>query len=401
MRPVAGPAWTDRAPATARRSSSSWSGSAAVEQQEPDRLAGGQPRRARAAPAWTPRSTCRSACPADVLRRFDIVGFDPRGVGRSSPVKCIPTPTWTPAGYDPDPGSRAAVRRLPGRSTAEAAAGCGGQVRRQTAALRHRAGGPGHGRGPAPPSATTSSPTGLLVRHPARRDLRPAVPQRGPGAGARRRGGPESRARSPGRGPGKGLRAGVRRVRRWCRPTPAAARSRRTPGPWCGRWPGRARRRPAGRSRPAQGDRRAGPARGHLRAVHEAGWPQLERRSPTRTTATPAASSSSPTVRRAGRRRAHTATCSTPTRRQLRRPRSGAGGDDPPGRSQLAGQVPAVRRLLAIGMVGCVQWAAPRHPYPRTAVGAPPIVVVGTTNDPATPYARPGCWRRRWRPAGC
>ncbi|MGY1782936.1 alpha/beta hydrolase [Geodermatophilus sp. SYSU D01036] len=29
--------------------------------------------------------------PEDVLRRFDLVGFDPRGVGLSTPVECIPT----------------------------------------------------------------------------------------------------------------------------------------------------------------------------------------------------------------------------------------------------------------------------------------------------------------------
>jgi pimeloyl-ACP methyl ester carboxylesterase len=30
--------------------------------------------------------------PEDVLRRFDLVGFDPRGVGLSTPVECIPAP---------------------------------------------------------------------------------------------------------------------------------------------------------------------------------------------------------------------------------------------------------------------------------------------------------------------
>jgi len=34
-------------------------------------------------------------------------------------------------------------------------------------------------------------------------------------------------------------------------------------------------------------------------------------------------------------------------------------------------------------------WPAKRDPYPAgPAVGAPPIVVVGTTNDPATPYVQ-------------
>jgi len=43
---------------------------------------------------------------------------------------------------------------------------------------------------------------------------------------------------------------------------------------------------------------------------------------------------------------------------------------------------------LALGLLGCQQWRAPRHPLPRVrAAGAPPILVVGTTHDPATPYA--------------
>jgi pimeloyl-ACP methyl ester carboxylesterase len=42
---------------------------------------------------------------------------------------------------------------------------------------------------------------------------------------------------------------------------------------------------------------------------------------------------------------------------------------------------------LAVGMLGCVEWPGQRDPYPTgKAVGAPPIVVVGTTGDPATPY---------------
>ncbi|HEX6074255.1 MAG TPA: alpha/beta hydrolase [Micromonosporaceae bacterium] len=42
--------------------------------------------------------------PFEVLRRFDIVGFDPRGVGRSSPVECFSNPdTDAMIAADPDP----------------------------------------------------------------------------------------------------------------------------------------------------------------------------------------------------------------------------------------------------------------------------------------------------------
>jgi pimeloyl-ACP methyl ester carboxylesterase len=45
----------------------------------------------------------------EVTRRFDIVGFDPRGVGRSSPVKCLSDELLDRSfGYDPDPVSQAA-----------------------------------------------------------------------------------------------------------------------------------------------------------------------------------------------------------------------------------------------------------------------------------------------------
>jgi pimeloyl-ACP methyl ester carboxylesterase len=42
---------------------------------------------------------------------------------------------------------------------------------------------------------------------------------------------------------------------------------------------------------------------------------------------------------------------------------------------------------LAVGMLPCTFWPGKRDPYPAgPATGAPPIVVVGTTGDPATPY---------------
>jgi pimeloyl-ACP methyl ester carboxylesterase len=43
---------------------------------------------------------------------------------------------------------------------------------------------------------------------------------------------------------------------------------------------------------------------------------------------------------------------------------------------------------LALSLIGCQVWKAPRHPLPRvSAPTAPAILVVGTRHDPATPYA--------------
>ncbi len=42
----------------------------------------------------------------------------------------------------------------------------------------------------------------------------------------------------------------------------------------------------------------------------------------------------------------------------------------------------------AIGLLGCAEWQEPAHRYPAVhPAGAPPILVVGTLHDPATPYA--------------
>jgi pimeloyl-ACP methyl ester carboxylesterase len=63
--------------------------------------------------------------PAAVARRFDLVGFDPRGVGRSTEVSCIPDRTKDElAAADPDPVTAASFRAQLD-VLRRAAAGCG------------------------------------------------------------------------------------------------------------------------------------------------------------------------------------------------------------------------------------------------------------------------------------
>jgi pimeloyl-ACP methyl ester carboxylesterase len=55
--------------------------------------------------------------------------------------------------------------------------------------------------------------------------------------------------------------------------------------------------------------------------------------------------------------------------------------------SQWRAKYPVFGTSLAMGVVSCAVWPAKRDPFPTgKAAGAPPIVVVGTVNDPATPY---------------
>jgi pimeloyl-ACP methyl ester carboxylesterase len=65
------------------------------------------------------------------------------------------------------------------------------------------------------------------------------------------------------------------------------------------------------------------------------------------------------------------------------------------GLANMQEKAPVVGELLALDDYtlledGCSEWPYPRPTFPATfeAKGAPPILVVGTTNDPATPYAQ-------------
>lgn len=56
--------------------------------------------------------------------------------------------------------------------------------------------------------------------------------------------------------------------------------------------------------------------------------------------------------------------------------------------AELEDAAPFIGRFMAYGEPFCAQWPVPvaRTPGPVTAAGAPPVLVVGTTGDPATPY---------------
>ncbi len=55
----------------------------------------------------------------------------------------------------------------------------------------------------------------------------------------------------------------------------------------------------------------------------------------------------------------------------------------------IGSSAPVFGPLLAWGLLGCATWPAlpTRSPSPASDPGAPPILVVGTTGDPVTPYA--------------
>jgi hypothetical protein len=58
--------------------------------------------------------------------------------------------------------------------------------------------------------------------------------------------------------------------------------------------------------------------------------------------------------------------------------------------TELARETPRIGASLALGGMTCAFWTTPavsRYTGPFRAQGAPPILLVGTTGDPATPYS--------------
>ena len=117
---------------------------------------------------------------------YDVIGFDPRGVGRSTPVDCLSDSEMDPyLASDPSPDTPAEVSQMQ-QEWARFTAGC---VARSGPLLQHISTVEA-ARDMDILRARWATGTELLrrvLRHRARRDLRPAVPQPGRPVRARRR----------------------------------------------------------------------------------------------------------------------------------------------------------------------------------------------------------------------
>ena len=152
---------------------------------------------ARASPAPSSPPTRSGYFRPALLRYFDIVGFDPRGTGRSAPVDCLSDSDLDAyVAGDPEPSTpeeaRAAVRLTRGLGR-----GCAALSGALGLPRLDRGGRPRHGRAACRPGRAGDQLLRLLLRHRARRDLRRAVPRAGRAVRARRR-------RRPGRRPARG-----------------------------------------------------------------------------------------------------------------------------------------------------------------------------------------------------
>ena len=113
----------------------------------------------------------------DIFHHFDLVGFDPRGVGPVRPAAVHHRRAEGPAGRRrPGPADRRRPGRRPGPARAGGGAGLRGQVRQRARALQHRRDRARHGPDPAGGRRQQAELPRLLLRHPARRGLRPPVP---------------------------------------------------------------------------------------------------------------------------------------------------------------------------------------------------------------------------------
>ena len=319
-------------------------------------------------------------------RRFDIVSWDPRGVGRSTAVTCGDSAGAVPGrSTRPRHGRRAAgARRRPPRPSPTTARPRGGRCSttwapssrpRPRGHLRQALGDRAHLRG-------------LLVRHLHRPAVRRALPRPGPGHGARRCRRPRARTSSSS----------------WpARPPPSTAVLATVAG--------RLRRRTSSCpvADPAATYDRVRPRRSRPHRCGPSGYGSVGRR------ATLATAPSWPLRPEPGGPRAHrrwpsaragdgtglselATSTTTPCPATAPTPRSPAPTSPHPQGSQAyaghgrpaRGPVTPLRRIGGQRDAPVRLWPAPTTGtrYQPSDPGAPPILVIGNTGDSATPYAQ-------------
>jgi pimeloyl-ACP methyl ester carboxylesterase len=327
--------------------------------------------------------------PAAITDRFDIVGFDPRGVGRSDPIRCLSaTDLDTLNSSDPDPVSQADFDRFVALNR-RMAAGCGRkygdqlslfsteQAARDMEAIRAAV-------GDAKTTYLGFSYGTLLGATYAQlypRSIRALVLDGAVDPKEDLVTGSETQA--------KGFERAFSDFTSWCKATPGQCPI--APDPRGAVTDALAKAEKS----PVRGDdgREATPGwifAGVFGAMYaEPSWPRMARaivdlragraeqifdladaqvrREPNGTYSN--LSDVFPTV-----------TCTdTPTSITVARIRQL--------QSQWRAKYPLFGAPLALSMLPCAFWPVHKDPYPTgPATGAPPIMVVGTTGDPATPY---------------
>jgi pimeloyl-ACP methyl ester carboxylesterase len=327
--------------------------------------------------------------PDEVTERFDIVGFDPRGVKRSSPVKCLSDADLDANfGYDPDPDSGPEFDGLVALDKKIGAA-CGAryddqlrlfsteQAARDIDAVRAAVGDQkltylGYSYG----TLLGATYAQLFPRNVRAMVLDGAVdPKQDAVAGS------ESQA--------KGFELAFGNFARWCAKTPAKCPIAPDARAAVTSVIEKARVSPAH----GAGDRTATPGWIFYAIVsslyNEAGWEQLAGAVQQLEGGDPAGvfkladqyAERDPNGHYSNQFDANLAVnCAD----QADRPSPEQVRDL---QAKWRAKYPLFGPPLAVGLLTCTYWPAKQDPYPTgKAVGAPPILVVGTTGDPATPY---------------
>ncbi|MEJ3743630.1 alpha/beta hydrolase [Actinomycetes bacterium KLBMP 9797] len=327
--------------------------------------------------------------PDEVLRRFDIVGFDPRGVGRSSPVECISDADLDASfGSDPDPDTQAefdALVALNQRIGQGCATKYGDRLRlysteqaaRDMDAVRAAVGDQkltylGYSYG----TLLGATYAQLFPQRVRALVLDGAVdPQQDLLAGS------ESQA--------KGFELALSNFAAWCART-------------AGRCPIAPDARAAvtaamdkARTAPARDGDREATAGWILYAViaslyTEDRWPELAEAIDDLQNGDPEAvfELADSYVERDNRGRySNLFDAAFPTVSCADEDSTVSAAQARTLQGQWRAKYPVFGAPLAVGLLACASWPGPRDPYPTgPATGAPPILVVGTTGDPATPY---------------